>query len=265
MTLGTARRRTTATGIDIVDKLVAQGGVPCIPNLRPLTKFVLLRLIDHFNTETGRCDPSVEILARNLGSVPRAITRAISDLRDFGLIAVQYRCGTGHTNQYYPNFEAIQQYNPTYAPIGKCHDANDTSTLTSVSADPDPLVASSPTRESDKQINEQINGTDRGIHLERLPSAGGAGQQISGNQGSRPRKAHIDWQGWIDWLGNQIGRGDATLWIFTAIEKAKEQLEATPEKAARLVDQFLKKMRKTKAPISSIDSEFRTFLENRRS
>lgn len=259
-----SRKHATATGVGIVDKLIAQGAVPCIPELRPLARAVLARLIDHFNTQSGRCDPSVETLARDLGRTARAITREISELRDRGLIAVDYRRGTGTTNQYYPNFEAIKQNNPTYAAVFQTEIAHQSATLTRVSKDPDRDVTASLTQVSDKQSNKQINRTGCSNHRDQLLSRADAGRELSGNKDLCPNKGGVDWQGWIEWLGSKVGHGSATLWILTAIETVEKELGVNWEIAASIVDRFLKRMRKRGAPASSINQEFRVFLESRR-
>ncbi len=263
VSFGVSRRRTTATGVDIVDKLVAQGAAPCIPGLRALAKFVLTRLIDHFNTETGRCDPSVETLARDLASSPRAITREITELRDSGLITVDYRRGTGTTNQYRPNFEAIKRYNPTYGHISCQESTTASTTPTGLSGDPDRPVTASPTQRSGKQSKEQIKQTEHRRRCDRPHTLTEFVPGMLGKAQPGPNQKNIDWQGWTEWLGSQIGREAAILWIYKAIDETQTELGLSPESACGLVDHFLRSMRKKRVPTSLIDREFQKYREVR--
>lgn len=57
-------------------------------------KLVLLALADHKNEQTGRCDPSVERIARRTCLSERAVRGALAALADRGLIVIERRVGT---------------------------------------------------------------------------------------------------------------------------------------------------------------------------
>ena len=65
-------------------------------------------LIDHFNLQTGRCDPSISLLSRETGIPERMVKYAVKALGRTGWFEVRRRGknnGGRATNSYTPNFE----------------------------------------------------------------------------------------------------------------------------------------------------------------
>lgn len=72
---------------------------------------VAIVLLDHFNSGNGRCDPSVETIAKRTATTGRAVFRAIGNLVRFGYFAYERR-GWHRSNTYIPNF-AMSEVTPT--------------------------------------------------------------------------------------------------------------------------------------------------------
>ena len=68
---------------------------------------VASHLIESFNLKTGRCDPGVGSMARELGLSRRTIYRAICDLVSAGLFGRRRHGGRGHANAYQPNWPVL--------------------------------------------------------------------------------------------------------------------------------------------------------------
>ena len=66
--------------------------------LNPTALVVLFRLLDHQNTKTGQCNPSVKRMAQDIGVGRRTVRYALTDLEKRGLIRRVGRAG--QTNQY---------------------------------------------------------------------------------------------------------------------------------------------------------------------
>jgi len=71
-------------------------------DLPALQKLVLLMLANRTNTDTGRCDPSHDKVARDCGMSKPSVKRAISELAEKGLIEIHRQASNGvHLpNQY---------------------------------------------------------------------------------------------------------------------------------------------------------------------
>jgi len=71
-------------------------------NLPALQKLVLLALADRHNNDTGRCDPSMQLVAEDCGMSRDSVKRAIKGLQESGLITAQERkVGTTNISNYY--------------------------------------------------------------------------------------------------------------------------------------------------------------------
>ena len=70
-------------------------------DLSPAMRLVFtVLLIGHHNVETGKCNPSYEMLASETGMTRRALIRIISALEEKGLIAIKVSVGRKHTNSF---------------------------------------------------------------------------------------------------------------------------------------------------------------------
>ena len=67
--------------------------------LNPTAFVVLFRLLDHQNTKTGQCNPSVARMAQDTGVGRRTVGYALTDLEERGLIRRAGRAG--QSNQYF--------------------------------------------------------------------------------------------------------------------------------------------------------------------
>lgn len=65
------------------------------------------QLIEHFNLDTGRCDPGITSLATKACVAPRSARRAISSLVGAGLFGVVRHGGRNHANAYQPNWPEL--------------------------------------------------------------------------------------------------------------------------------------------------------------
>ncbi|AWN43485.1 helix-turn-helix domain-containing protein [Methylobacterium durans] len=74
------------------------------PDLSASAKVVAARLLDFFNSQTGRCCPSYQALADGTGLKRRAIIYAIQELEQAGWIAVErVKGGAAAANRYATN------------------------------------------------------------------------------------------------------------------------------------------------------------------
>jgi hypothetical protein len=61
-----------------------------------------LLLYRHLNGRTGRCNPSIPVLANETGLTSRGVQKAVAELRNSGWWQVTQGVGRGHTNSYAP-------------------------------------------------------------------------------------------------------------------------------------------------------------------
>lgn len=91
-------------------------------------KAVLVCLIDHANTKTGRCDPSEPTIAHELDVPLRTVERAIAGLRTAGIVNLlrRGRAGKGGraSNAYHLNWQALLQRYQQYEAARKSKPAN---------------------------------------------------------------------------------------------------------------------------------------------
>ena len=80
-------------------KSAARAGI-LASGLRPAATRVAARLIEHHNVQTGRCDPSIARMARDLGLTGRSVRRAIDELVGALLVTRHVNRGRGHSNSY---------------------------------------------------------------------------------------------------------------------------------------------------------------------
>ena len=113
-------------------KSMARAGIVSSLELRPAAQKVAARLVEHLNMETGRCDPSVGRMARDLGLSERSVRRAIVELEQLGLLRRYVHAGRGLTNGYALDLKAMAAL---HEPIGRKADSSENRTL--VAAKPD--------------------------------------------------------------------------------------------------------------------------------
>lgn len=70
------------------------------PDLSKQQFGVMIRLLDHHNSKTGRCFPSIGKLAKYLGCCRKTVSKAIGKLEALNLISVRRNRGPGGTNLY---------------------------------------------------------------------------------------------------------------------------------------------------------------------
>lgn len=81
------------------EKSAARAGL-LASGLRPGAIAVGGRLLEHLNLDTGRCDPGIARMARDLGLSERSVRRSIGELEAAGLVIRLENTGRGHTNVY---------------------------------------------------------------------------------------------------------------------------------------------------------------------
>ncbi|WP_457936904.1 helix-turn-helix domain-containing protein [Mesorhizobium sp. 10J20-29] len=90
------------------DILFAHMALGLAPGLSSAAKRVGAALLEHFNRKTGRCDPSVERLARLLGVDEKTIRRATKDLVAKGMFKKSSHGGRHNTAAYSPNWPCFR-------------------------------------------------------------------------------------------------------------------------------------------------------------
>ena len=71
---------------DLVDRFRLLVAACCDQSLSPAARAVLAQILDHYNSRTGQCTPSLERLARTSGLARRSVVRAVKELREKGWI-----------------------------------------------------------------------------------------------------------------------------------------------------------------------------------
>jgi hypothetical protein len=104
------------------EKSAARAGL-LASRLRQGAKAVGGRLLEHLNLETGRCDPSIGRMARDLGLDERSVRRSIGELEAAGLVARVINSGRGHANSYRLNLGAMGAIAAAVAPERRTHES----------------------------------------------------------------------------------------------------------------------------------------------
>jgi DNA-binding MarR family transcriptional regulator len=84
------------------DTLIAHKAINLSDDLSGTEKRVAAAIIDHFNRKTGRCDPSLDSIAKLLGVSRRTVIRAIGALVQKGYFRKTRHGGKCHRNSYLP-------------------------------------------------------------------------------------------------------------------------------------------------------------------
>jgi DNA-binding transcriptional ArsR family regulator len=85
-----------------LDTLIAHKVINLTPELSATEKRVAGAILEHFNRNTRRCDPSINRIARLLGVSRRTVLRAIHRLEKLGLFRKRRHGGHFHCNSYEP-------------------------------------------------------------------------------------------------------------------------------------------------------------------
>ena len=85
-----------------IHTLLALKAMSLAPDLKANDRRVGVALIEHFNRKTGRCDPSLERLARLLGISTRTVIRSVERLERAGLFRKARHGGYFNRNSYEP-------------------------------------------------------------------------------------------------------------------------------------------------------------------
>ena len=194
------------------DKLASVYGL-LAANLSQGALKVGMALVWHFNTKTGRCDPSHKRLAEETGQTDRSVRRAIGELIGCGLVTQSRHGGGAFTNAYAIQWARLRKlYSAWLSEHGLAANTPDADVLpprTPVSATPDTSV---------HQIEEEI---EKGIGEGRSPSASSlkraGASRLNGFQGEAEARA----VGTLYRLGKPKGPASATV----AREKAHERFD----------------------------------------
>lgn len=92
-----------------LDTLIAYKVIAIVPGLSSADRRVAGAILDHFNHETGRCDPSIDRLADLLDLDRRTVLRAVRTLDQFGLILKDRHGGRSLRNSYEPAWEKFRE------------------------------------------------------------------------------------------------------------------------------------------------------------
>ena len=87
-----------------LETLLAIKVINLIPGLCPSDRRVGALLIEHYNRETGRCDPGIQRLSALLGLSTRTIMRSTKRLETASLFKKVRHGGYFHQNSYAPNW-----------------------------------------------------------------------------------------------------------------------------------------------------------------
>ena len=94
-----------------LDTLLAIKAISIMPGLTDSDRQIGIALIEHFNRDTGRCDPGFDRLSEVTGFCTRTVIRSLKRLSTAGLFHVDRHGGYSNRNSYEPmwhRFEAIR-------------------------------------------------------------------------------------------------------------------------------------------------------------
>ncbi|MFN4169966.1 MAG: helix-turn-helix domain-containing protein [Pannonibacter phragmitetus] len=101
------------------DMLLAFKALALADSLTDAARRVGAAIIDHFNRQTGQCDPSVEGLSRMLGLSRATVLRATALLHDAGLILKTSHGGHAHRCGYAPQWAVFRRMDAAWAEARK--------------------------------------------------------------------------------------------------------------------------------------------------
>src|SRR5262245_32062126 len=92
-----------------LDILFAFKAISLAQDLSPTDKRVLSAIIDHHNTRTGQCDPSLDTLALLLGVHRRTVMRSTEKGDKLRYLQKIRHGGNFHRNLYIPNWTRFRE------------------------------------------------------------------------------------------------------------------------------------------------------------
>ena len=98
--------RTLLEKWKLLGAIMADSSLPCS------AKVIAFSILDHLNTKTGRCDPSLVGLAERTSTPKRTVIRAIQALVDAGYFRVRHGGGRRRRNSYMPAWETVTPETP---------------------------------------------------------------------------------------------------------------------------------------------------------
>ena len=113
-------------GLGLLDQWRLARLIMADPDLLQSSKVVAFFLLDHHNLKTGRCDPSLETLATEMGLSPRQVIRVIKPLtgKYFHVVSGgSIKASKRKTNSYQPNWQLVTSKSPD--PCHPCHPSGD--------------------------------------------------------------------------------------------------------------------------------------------
>ena len=230
-------RKTDKPGL--VDKVRAMAALASIPGLSPAEIKVALRLLDHFNCGTGRCDPSVGTIAEATGHDSRTVSRAIGQLEAHGLFHVTRRSGRHRSNSYRPDFTRFNAKTPAISSSFQVRADETAQNPATRSGNTGGMIPENPVEWPDKTIKETIKKLG-----EATPNVGavqGSACEGSVRQGepNSNQTSQIAWAAWYRWLEEDVGIKSPMVWLLKQFTRVQSQANVGPREAERLVDSVL--------------------------
>lgn len=84
------------------DVLIAFKAISLTEEMSVTEKRVAATLLDHYNRDTGQCDPALNTIATLLGINRRTVIRATGSLEESGYFRIDRHGGKFHRNSYQP-------------------------------------------------------------------------------------------------------------------------------------------------------------------
>jgi predicted transcriptional regulator len=97
-----------------LDTLLAIKAISIVPGLTESDRQVGIALIEHFNRNSGRCDPSLDRLSEIAGFSTRTIMRALKRLTAAGLFRIDRHGGRSLRNSYEPIWSRLKAIGNTW-------------------------------------------------------------------------------------------------------------------------------------------------------
>jgi hypothetical protein len=91
-----------------LDILFGLKAINLSPDLKNNDRPVAAALLDHYNRQTGQCDPSLERIAQLLGISTRTVMRSIARIVAAGLFTKDRHGGHLNRNSYQPNWNTFR-------------------------------------------------------------------------------------------------------------------------------------------------------------
>ncbi len=95
--------------VTLQDKWLFVGAIMADPKLPGAAKFAAYFMLDHLNTKTERCDPSLIGLAEQMGMSERSVVTGIEELIEQGYFERISRGGGGVTTKYRACWKRLKQ------------------------------------------------------------------------------------------------------------------------------------------------------------